>query len=122
MPRPRLSPEEREQRRKERIRHSFSDAAYRHYNPETEGYGSTEEWIRAAEALASGCGILNIRSSGTHNPDLLMLNLEALPNDISGLKRAFHNSLFIHHPDYGGTNEACREALAAFERLKRHYQ
>lgn len=98
---------------------SWSDAAYRHYNP-AEGYGSEDEWIAAAEALASGGTILITRTR--QHPDLEKLYLSEMPQTIAELKRAFRNTLFIVHPDYGGTNEACREALAAFERLSHAYQ
>jgi hypothetical protein len=121
----RLSPEEREARRKERSRRSFSDAAYQHYDPKTEGYGSADEWIAAAEALASGRGTLHFgnrgQSSSKINPDLVTLNLTEMPADIAGLKRAFRNTLFIVHPDHGGTDAACIAAMKAFERLTKFY-
>jgi hypothetical protein len=51
MARPRLTPEERERRRRERSRYTFSDAAYQHYDPEREGYGRPNDWERIAEML-----------------------------------------------------------------------
>ena len=121
MPRVRLTDEEREARRKERARHSFSDAAYSHYNPRQDGYGSTDEWIAAAEAIAGGATILTTKTTSI-NPDLVIMHLTDWPADIAGLKRAFRNSLFLCHPDYGGSNEATRELLAAFERLSKFYK
>lgn len=44
MARVKLTDEERLARKKERARHSFSDAAYKHYDT-SNGFGSTEEWI-----------------------------------------------------------------------------
>jgi hypothetical protein len=44
-----------------------------------------------------------------------------MPKNIADLKRAFHNALFVVHPDYGGTDEATREALKAFDRLTKFY-
>jgi hypothetical protein len=41
----------REAKRKTRAAFSFSDAAYQHYDPVTEGYGSVDEWI-AGPSLA----------------------------------------------------------------------
>ncbi len=117
----RLSPEEREARRKARSAHSFSRAAYRHYDPRTEGYGSPDDWIAAAEALISGTAIFK-KNAPAENPDLATLYLTEFPDDIAGLKKAFRNTLFIVHPDYGGTNEATRAALAAFERLAKFYR
>jgi hypothetical protein len=125
MPRTRLTPEEREERRKARNAFTFSDAAYQHYDPKTEGYGSAEEWIRQAEAIAGGRSTLG----GTAKPktglerDLELLNLGELPLTMAALKKAFRNTMFVVHPDMpGGTNEACRDALAAFERLSKHYK
>lgn len=122
MPRPRLTPEQREARRKARAAFSFSDASYKHYNPRTEGYGSAEDWFAAADALAGGCGVLRSKAKTGLEADLELLSLSDLPADIAGLKKAFHNSLFIYHPDHGGTNDQCRAAMSAFERLSRQYK
>jgi hypothetical protein len=67
----------REAKRKTRAASSFSDAAYQHYDPATEGYGSVDEWIAAAEALCSGRGIYRAtKQTGKRiNPDLVTLNL-----------------------------------------------
>lgn len=122
MGRPRLTPEEREERRKARVAFSFSDKAYRHYDPRRDGYGSAEEWIGAAEALSGGRGRLHTSGKKTGlEADLELLYLDAMPDDIAGLKKAFRNTLFIVHPDVGGTKEACQKVLDAFERLSKHY-
>ncbi len=121
MPRPRLTPEEREARRKERSRFTFSDAAYKHYDPRQTGYGSTDEWIAAAEAIAGGATILTTKTTSI-NPDLLILNLVDWPATMDGLKRAFRNTLHLVHPDHGGSNEATRDLLAAFGRLSKFYK
>jgi hypothetical protein len=124
MPRPRLSAEEREARRRARVAHSFSDAAYQHYDPRERGYGSTDEWIAIAEALAQGRGVYRsdgTRRTGRINPDLVTLGLDEMPADIDRLKRAFRNTLFAVHPDYGGTDAATRDAIAAYERLAKFY-
>lgn len=119
----RLTDEERLARKKARARHSFSDAAYKHYNPSLEGFGSTDEWMRKAEAILTGRGILKAfdRADTQLNRDLATLNLDAMPGDAAGLKRAYRNTLFIVHPDYGGSNEATIAAGAAFERLAKHF-
>ncbi len=122
MGRPRLTDAEREERRRVRSAFSFSDASYQHYDPRQEGYGSTDEWMAAADALAGGRGILKNTTKPKGNPDLNLLNLDAMPADIGALKRAFRNTLFLVHPDFaGGSNEACRAVLAAFDRLLRFY-
>lgn len=121
MGRPRLTPEEREARRRERVAFSFSDAAYKHYDPKKDGYGSVDDWIAAAEALAGGRGFLHTKSKTGLEADLELLFLSELPADIGGLKKAYRNSLFVYHPDHGGTNEQCRAAISAFERLSKQY-
>lgn len=128
MARPKLTPEEREARRRERARFSFSDAAYRHYDPRVSGYGSAEDWINAAESLTGNThDTTRVRREARagrpgRNPDLAILNLDDFPADLAGLKTAFRNTMFVVHPDHGGSNEACREALTAFERLSKFYK
>lgn len=125
MARPRLSPEEKEARRKARNARTFSDAAYKHYDPKTEGYGSADDWIAAAEAMAGGRAHLHAgtdRKKTGLERDLELLNLTELPLTVAELKRAFRNTMFTVHPDYGGTNDQCRDVLTAFERLSKHYK
>jgi len=122
MARVRLTPEEREARRKERARHSFSDAAYKHYDPRVDGYGSAEDWISAAEALAFGCGVLIKRKLTGVELDCGLLYIDELPGTIAELKSAFRAALFKTHPDHGGSNDAVRAVMAAFARLTKHYK
>lgn len=122
--RTRLTEEEREIRRKERIRFSFSDAAYTHYDPKTEGYGSWDEWASTAEQLLNDKGIARpqaARADTQLQRDLATLYLDALPATGALLKTAFRNTLKIVHPDVGGSNEATIEAIKAFERLSKQY-
>ncbi len=123
MPRTRLTDEERTARRKARNAASFSDAAYKHYNPGMEGFGSVDEWMRKAEAILTGKGILKAfdRADTQLARDLATLNIDAMPGDAAGLKRAYRNTLFLTHPDHGGTDAALIEATRAFERLSRHF-
>lgn len=124
MPRAILSEAERLARKRERTRRSLSDASYRHYNPSLEGFGSTAEWLRKAEAILSGEGIGLAFGPGETDlqQDLRTLNLKAMPGDRDGLKRAYRNTLFDVHPDHGGTTEATIAATDAFERLARHFR
>jgi hypothetical protein len=121
MPRVKLTDEERAARIKARTVYSFSDAAYKHYD-ESEGFGSADEWIRIAEALLGGGAKLVFSKEDKNSKDLAYLNLFEMPATPELLKKAFRNSLFIYHPDHGGSNEAVREAMAAFERLSKHYR
>jgi hypothetical protein len=112
---------------------------YKQYDPKTEGFGSAQEWAKAAESLGrKGAQGGNARgkarvgnkaraSTSDHDNrstlpahirrDLQVLLLETMPQDTGALKRAYHNVLFIVHPDYGGTEAACIAATDAYERL-----
>jgi hypothetical protein len=117
--RPRLTPEEKEARRKARNAHTFSDAAYRHYDT-SGGFGSAEEWFRkAGEALGENpCAeILGKGKAETKDQDLLTLFLTAMPATLAELQTGFRKALFKVHPDHGGTADATIEAFAAFKRL-----
>lgn len=115
-----LSPEEREKRRKARVARTFSDAAYKKYDPATEGYGSAEQWSAAAEAMANGKGTF-ARVDGSKSDSVIaaalsVLGLSAMP-DIAGLKKAFRNAMFIAHPDYGGTDAEAIATMNAYKKL-----
>ena len=121
MPRPRLSPEEREARRKARNEFTFSDAAYRHYDT-SKGYGSPDEWESVARLLFGVTAERTHRAKGPGEPPrnkwLDALGLDAMPGSLDDLKKAFRAAMFKNHPDYGGSNEAARATMEAFETLK----
>jgi len=121
MPRTRLTDAEREARRRERAKFSFSDAAYQHYDPLREGFGSRDDWSAAAEALAAGRGVLRGADRRRRNPDLELFQIDEMPTDIDGLKIAFRRAAMRTHPDHGGTAAAFRAVYAAYERLVRFY-
>ena len=124
MGRPRLTPEEREERRKERVRFSMSDAAYKHYNPRVEGFGSADEWINTAEAAVGVRGIFRrVPGADAHvTSDMRILGLQAMPETAAQLKSAFRRAAMKAHPDHqGGTDAAMREVLAAFKRMAVQY-
>ncbi len=122
MARARLDEAERDARQRERRQRSFSDAAYRHYNPSLEGFGSADEWMRKADAILTGRGLkAAFDTTDTQlQRDLRALHLDAMPGSAADLKRAFRNTLFVVHPDHGGTAAATQAAIEAFERLARH--
>lgn len=123
MGRPRLDPEERERRRKARVAHSFSDAAYTHYDT-SKGYGSIDEWIRAVEALFEGRGVIRDMHGLTQEQrdDLDALCLDDMPATYESLRMAFRNVMKIHHPDKGGSEEMAKKCILAFEKLRKLYQ
>lgn len=115
MGRPRLSPEERETRRKARIAFQFSDAAYEHYDPSVEGYGNAEEWARIAEELF---GKAPPTRRFTKNDWLTILGINYMPKTLDELKTVFRKAMMKAHPDHGGTSEAARDVLEAYARIK----
>lgn len=117
MGRPRLSPEEREANRKARARFSFSDASYRHYNPEVEGFGDPEQWEGYARKLFG----LKKLNTGPVNKWLLALYLDEMPVTFEALRKAFRAAMFKSHPDYGGSNEAARNTMEAYEVLRHKF-
>ena len=93
--------------------HSFSDAAYEHYDASVSGYGSPDDWERIAAALFG--------SASVNDPDevyLSRLDLAAIPPSLAELTAAFRRTMFRTHPDYGGTNLAARETMEAYAILK----
>jgi len=116
-----MSDEERAAKRKARSRHTFSDAAYRHYDT-SNGFGSMDEWIRAAEALAGGRLLLAPEARHVKNADLEFLFMTDMPETVEALKKGWRNAMFIYHPDHGGDVEDAKKAIAAYERLLKNYK
>jgi hypothetical protein len=124
--RTRLSPEQREARRRARAQFSFSDAAYEHYDT-ADGFGSAEEWFRSADALADALGLgagakPKPTSKSASNPKLRILGLEALPATFDEFKSAFRRAARRAHPDGGGSDETFRAVYAAYEEIVRSYE
>lgn len=129
----RLTEAEREERRRERNRRTFSDAAYRHYDPyaagpdgTTVGYGDPGAWADAVWAALGGqpgarvepeLVTRRIRLLPEDIRSLDVLGLVLLPADYGALKSAFRAACLLAHPDTGGSEQAIRAVYAAFERL-----
>jgi hypothetical protein len=111
--RPRQSFAEKEAKRKARAAFSFSNAAYRHYDPEKQGYGSPDQWEAIAEALFG-----KVRVTGVFAKYFNILGLDAMPEDLLHLTQAFRRAMFRAHPDHGGTSAAARDVLEAYQVLK----
>lgn len=92
---------------------AFSDAAYQHYDPNA-GYGSRAEWAGAAEQLAAHLGLKPIPTD-----PLRVLGLDHPPTSKAELTRAFRKTAKVAHPDKGGSNEAMRRVVEAYETIKR---
>lgn len=102
--------------------HSFSDAAYDHYDTRN-GFGSADEWIRIAEERARGRGRYRrpTAAPGIDWYDLKLLDLTAMPEDAKGLVRAMRKRAMVLHPDHGGDAEQFKAMFAAYERLIKYY-
>ncbi len=98
----RLTPEEKEQRRKEKNKKLF--ASYRHT---TDGIrGNREQWRNQAKAIAGD----------TSFTLLLILGLTSLP-DKEGLEKDWKKKLREVHPDLGGSHEETVKVNNAYEEL-----
>jgi hypothetical protein len=101
---------------------------YRTYNT-ANGFGNSADWIRIAEDLiAEKTGDrTRFRAKGGQrrgmDKDLELLGLDALPETVAAFKSHVRRNVLMRvHPDQGGTNEAFREAMAAFERVLGAYE
>lgn len=127
MARARLTDAEREARRQERNRHTFSDAAYKHYDP-SKGHGSRDEWKAWAEqafGTKDDSSPFVARPDGLskqQRADLETLMLSAMPVDIAALKRAYRNAALVAHPDHGGSTDEMVSVNLAVERLAKFYK
>lgn len=89
----------------------------------SKGFGSADEWIRAAEALGAQPGFVPPAGPapakpGQPHPDLVTLGLDALPESEALLKSAMRRALIPAHPDHGGSREAMEAVTNAWHRLQ----
>ena len=129
MSRARLSPEEAEARRAARVRASFQEDHYAHYDPRLPR-GNRHRWSAAAEAaidaLTGGrreTPDLDPALSRRYRRELELLGLATMPT-MEGLKSAFRKAMMAAHPDHGGPEVkgadgkyATQHVQEAFERL-----
>lgn len=110
---------------KERVRRSFTDEAYNHYDTST-GFGSPEEWRRIADDLFGRVRenpndqfvySEGKRKSAKRNKWLEALRLEDMPLTLALLKKAARGRMMETHPDRGGNADEFREVFAAYEKL-----
>jgi hypothetical protein len=110
-----LDPAVRVRRRKERARHSFSDAAYKHRDGGPGG--SADAWKRAAGARLEGEPACILVADA----DLIVLGLEAMPETEALLRRAYRLASRAAHPDQGGSEAAFVALTQSYERLKERF-
>jgi hypothetical protein len=114
MPRARMSDAERQAKRKARNAFTFSDRAYKHYDPRTEGYGGPDQWETIAEQLFG-----KVVAHGEFARYLTVLALTVMPSSLAELVTAFRAAMFKAHPDHGGTDAEARAVLEAYAVLKK---
>ncbi|MFA5491005.1 MAG: hypothetical protein WC284_17640 [Candidimonas sp.] len=115
---------EAEEKHKERVRRSFTDEAYKHYDT-SNGFGNVKDWERMAEGVFehlktnSGDEFILAKDMNGHglNVDLKKIGLEQHPNTFADLKAAARKMFLKTHPDHGGTPEMFRDVHAAYEKL-----
>lgn len=140
----RLPPGEAERRAAERRARTWSGANYKTYDPETEGYGSYEEWAAAAAAFNNGDFIRletefksepkpngqqeapKAKPKPTHsNPDVAIFGLADFPADYTVLKSAYRKAVFKAYQDAGSSDtspvyvNAFMALTKAHDRIKR---
>lgn len=119
-----LSPEERERRRKERAKASFSDSAYKHYDA-TGGFGSEDEWQfildefqyvkELIHEIYGGTPQKTVNSSGSAD----IFSSAFSPQTFDDLKKAFRAAALEHHPDRGGNATKFVAAKEIYDRIKK---
>jgi hypothetical protein len=104
---------------------NFTDAAYKHYNVSTEGFGNPGEWFRLAEEMARGrkryAPPPRNRSFGSLAEDMKLLGLTEMPAEVKGLVRNMRVKARLLHPDFGGSKEEFTAMFMAYERLLKRY-
>ena len=93
---------------------------YKTYNPETEGFGSTEQWRSAFNKRMSIDEAEQVLGS---NDPLTILGLKANATG-DAVKKAFRKMAMQYHPDKNVGNESeakvkMQEVLAAYTVLKK---
>lgn len=133
----RLPPGEAERRAAERHRATFSGEKYKRYDPDTEGYGSYEQWAALAAAFLNGDVVFEIETDAkpeakptakkkkSSNPDLAILDLDAMPIDFNALKKGYRAAAMTAFQEHGSNDRseqyvnAFRRVTIAFENIKR---
>lgn len=106
-----LTPEEREQKRKERNRKLFEK--YKTF--EGDEKGNPDQWREAFLKRMEG-GSVNIEEN------LQLLGLETMPNSENDLKKAYREAMKKSHPDKGGSDDLAAKINEAFEALKERFK
>src|SRR4051812_45643794 len=96
-----------------------SQERYGTYDPETEGYGTPKDWRRNFEQTIFGTEEL-ARLLGQDNP-IHILGFATLPT-FDELRKAFRKLMMENHPDHGGSDDAAKRIIAAYQTLKARYQ
>ena len=117
---------------------SFGDGAYDHYDTRT-GFGSPEDWIRAAAGHARGRSQYQAppRTAPGVTPDMALLGLTVMPADVKDLVRAMRIKARKLHPNVvhptdmnhvpagcaecDSANRAFTAVMQAYERLLTRY-
>jgi SWIM zinc finger len=107
----------------------------------SQGFGSWDEWARAAENLATGrdryryrtprtppAGDRSQRDAPPKAPPrtsqaeaMRRLGLTSMPHDATGLVKAMRVKARVLHPDYGGDPAALTAMFDAYRQLLDHY-
>lgn len=91
-----------------------AEERYGTYNPETEGYGTPNQWRHHFEKVM---GIKEAEQILGKKSPLQILGFTATPT-LKELNQRFRELIKTVHPDTGGTVEQAQEVIAAYTKLK----
>jgi DnaJ-domain-containing protein 1 len=83
---------------------------YKHYDPETEGFGDVSQW---QEAFEQKMGHDEAAKTIADQKPLEILGFKVMPT-VHELKKRYRALMMVHHPDRGGEIEVARKIIAAF--------
>lgn len=102
---------------KTKRKRAFGDHVYKTYDPEHEGYGSSDDW-RSEFRERMGLDEAKVRVGSRSPRAILGVGLSATWDEI---RKAYRKKALEHHPDRGGSEEEMKRVNAAFTILERDF-
>ena len=89
-------------------------ASYKTYDPAKEGFGNVNDWKFAWDRVMGHEEALGIL--GDASP-LTVMGFDSMPS-ATELKKRYRELMLLNHPDKGGSEEQCKQVIAAYSELK----